>query len=129
MQCQISTVLINLWSCSHAFGSRSPLLQFLPSPRIPLSELMDVTEEHARHLLALRKQATNGSAGNGGTVQAPGVPSLTESYQAELAVVYGMAENEALGEVCSILEEVSGQSTRRRDLKQANELITACRSR
>ncbi|OWZ61103.1 hypothetical protein AYX14_04305 [Cryptococcus neoformans] len=102
----ISTVLINLWSCSHAFGSRSPLLQFLPSPRIPLSELMDVTEEHARHLLALRRQAVNGSAGNEGNVQAPGVPSLTESYQAELAVLYGMAENEALGEVCSILEEL-----------------------
>lgn len=69
---------------------------------------MDVTEEHARHLLALRKQAANSRIGNEGNVQAPGVPSLTGSYQAELAVLYGMAENEALGEMCSILEEVSG---------------------
>ncbi|KIR69149.1 hypothetical protein I314_00253 [Cryptococcus bacillisporus CA1873] len=102
----ISTVLINLWSCSHAFGSRSPLLQFLPSPRVPLSELMDVTEEHARHLRALRKQGANSSVGNEGNVQAPGVTFLTGSYQAELAVLYGMAENEALGEMCSILEEL-----------------------
>lgn len=68
-----------------------------------------MTEEHARHLRALRKQGANSSVGNEGNVQARGVTFLTGSYQAELAVLYGMAENEALGEMCSILEEVSGR--------------------
>lgn len=68
-----------------------------------------MTEEHARHLQALRKQGANSSVENEGNVQAPGVTFLTGSYQAELAVLYGMAENEALGEMCSILEEVSGR--------------------
>ncbi|ODN99547.1 hypothetical protein L198_03391 [Cryptococcus wingfieldii CBS 7118] len=96
----ISTVLINLWASSHAYGSRGPLPQFLPSPRVPLSELMDVTEEHSRHLRSARHnhhhpretQSTRST--------------MAEGYQAELAVLYGMAENEALGEVCNILEEL-----------------------
>ncbi|TYJ55262.1 hypothetical protein B9479_004092 [Cryptococcus floricola] len=96
----ISTVLINLWSSSHAYGSRGPLPQFLPSPRVPLSELMDVTEEHSRHLRSARHNHHH-------LREAESTRSTTaEGYQAELAVLYGMAENEALGEVCNILEEL-----------------------
>lgn len=79
-----------------------------------------MTEEHARHLLALRKQAANSSVRNEGNVQAPGVPFSTGSYQAELAVLYGMAENEALGEMCSILEEVSERLAWRCNYKLMN---------
>ncbi|WVQ86052.1 hypothetical protein IAT38_008220 [Cryptococcus sp. DSM 104549] len=112
----ISTILINLWSCGHAFGSRSPLPQFLPSPRVPLSELIEVTEEHTRHMKALHRHHNEigaGVFGAGPSVSgivvggASGVRSANaESYQAELAVLYAMAENEALGEVCNILEEI-----------------------
>ncbi|WVQ70744.1 hypothetical protein IAR50_000266 [Cryptococcus sp. DSM 104548] len=95
----ISTVLINLWSSSHAYGARGPLPQFLPSPRVPLSELMDVTEEHARHLRSARQSHHLRDAEHSHSTTA-------EAYQAELAVLYAMAENEALGEVCNILEEL-----------------------
>jgi F0F1-type ATP synthase delta subunit len=76
---QVSSVLINLWACAHAFRSRSALPQFIPSPRIPLAELMASVDTHARN----------------------------RPQQTDLAILYAMAENEALAEVCDILEEVS----------------------
>ncbi|WVO17298.1 hypothetical protein L204_104990 [Cryptococcus depauperatus] len=103
----ISTVLNNLWTCSHAFGSRGSLPQFLPSPRVPLLELMEVTEEHARHLQAMRYAQQHQTEEENGSIEKDSNASIsTTSYQAELAFLYGMAEDEALGEVCNILEEL-----------------------
>ncbi|WVF67982.1 hypothetical protein IAT40_002744 [Kwoniella sp. CBS 6097] len=116
----ISTILINLWACGHAFQSRSPLPQFLPSPRSPLAELMEVTDEHARDMRAFRHTYVDGEGKTrergralGGTAMerersaSPAVSGTSSAtYQAEMAILYAMAENEALGEVCNILEEI-----------------------
>ncbi|OCF31748.1 hypothetical protein I316_06555 [Kwoniella heveanensis BCC8398] len=116
----ISTILINLWACGHAFHSRSPLPQFLPSPRSPLSELMEVTDEHARDIRAFRNTYVDGEGKSrergralGGTAMerersaSPAISGTSSAtYQAEMAILYAMAENEALGEVCNILEEI-----------------------
>ncbi|WWC65162.1 uncharacterized protein I303_107776 [Kwoniella dejecticola CBS 10117] len=119
----ISTILINLWACAHSFHSRSPLPQFLPSPRSPLSELMEVTDQHARDIRAFRNSYTSTftamdeqSRGRDRSISPsvnmhrPGNSTAnTEErvdYQAEMAILYAMAENEALGEVCNILEEI-----------------------
>ncbi|KAK8850420.1 hypothetical protein IAR55_004338 [Kwoniella newhampshirensis] len=107
----ISTILINLWACGHAFGSRSPLPQFLPSPRVPLSELMEVTDEHAQDVRVSRHphvEPNEADTNSDDTARKRDVSpaTVTESYQAEMAILYAMAENEALGEVCNILEEL-----------------------
>ncbi|WVR08501.1 hypothetical protein IAU60_005556 [Kwoniella sp. DSM 27419] len=114
----ISTILINLWACGHAFASRSPLPQFLPSPRSPLAELMEVTDQHARDIKAFRhayaypddreergRGMDRGPSRSDSPAPASG-QSTPASYQAEMAILYAMAENEALGEVCNILEEI-----------------------
>jgi hypothetical protein len=41
-----------------------------------------------------------------------GMTLENESGRDELAILYAMAENEALGEVCNNLDEVSGATTR-----------------
>ncbi|WRT70576.1 uncharacterized protein IL334_007574 [Kwoniella shivajii] len=113
----ISTILINLWACAHSFHSRSPLPQFLPSPRSPLSELMEVTDQHALDMRAFRDTYLDGDSRgrNRDRSDSPSSSSQQQqhnnqnnqaSYQAEMAILYAMAENEALGEVCSILEEI-----------------------
>ncbi|WVQ95542.1 hypothetical protein IAU59_002639 [Kwoniella sp. CBS 9459] len=116
----ISTILINLWACGHAFQSRSPLPQFLPSPRSPLAELMEVTDEHACDMRAFRNiyadeegksrergRALNATAMKRERSASPAINGTgSATYQAEMAILYAMAENEALGEVCNILEEI-----------------------
>ncbi|WWC92171.1 uncharacterized protein L201_007125 [Kwoniella dendrophila CBS 6074] len=169
----ISTILINLWACARSFHSRSPLPQFLPSPRSPLSELMQVTDQHAKDIHLFKnnypsssfsssnhQHQPQGSTGmgisnhldehfrsgyrsrtrnlnnnnkhrNGRSISPSPINSPTSplsnsttpamsrrtslngnssdnqiDYQAEMAILYAMAENEALGEVCNILEEI-----------------------
>ena len=89
---QVSAILINLWACGQAFRSRSPLPQCLPLPRLALSELTNAVDEHARRVRAHRQSQEE---------------PREDIHQAELAILYGMAENEALAEVCNILDEVS----------------------
>ncbi|WVW80981.1 hypothetical protein I302_102972 [Kwoniella bestiolae CBS 10118] len=111
----ISTILINLWACAHSFHSRSPLPQFLPTPRSPLSELMEVTDQHARDIRAFRNTFGEDIRGRNRS-HSPSPINMNRSssaqgegqvdYQAEMAILYAMAENEALGEVCNILEEI-----------------------
>ncbi|KAK4684367.1 hypothetical protein P7C73_g5815, partial [Tremellales sp. Uapishka_1] len=83
----VSAVLISIWASAHAFRSKSPLPQFIPSPRRPVHELMNGLDDHARHVREAEKKEG-------------------KSYQAEVEILYGMAENEALGEVCDILDEL-----------------------
>ncbi|OCF58481.1 hypothetical protein L486_04514 [Kwoniella mangroviensis CBS 10435] len=112
----ISTILINLWACAHSFHSRSPLPQFLPTPRSPLSELMEVTDQHARDIRAFRDTFNEEDIRGRKRSSSPSPITMNRSssaqgngevdYQAEMAILYAMAENEALGEVCNILEEI-----------------------
>ncbi|WWC72479.1 uncharacterized protein I206_106441 [Kwoniella pini CBS 10737] len=109
----ISTVLINLWACAHSFHSRSPLPQFLPTPRSPLSELMEVTDQHARDIRCFKDTYSNEERNRGRNRSISPNIAMSRSgsqqkidYQAEMAILYAMAENEALGEVCNILEEI-----------------------
>lgn len=92
---QISSVLISLFACSHAFRSRSPLPQFLPAPRLALANVSAALNEHFEDIQALaqtRHRTTDSSQA---------------SLNNELAILYGFAENEALAEVCEALDEVS----------------------
>ncbi|KAL7422678.1 hypothetical protein Q5752_001969 [Cryptotrichosporon argae] len=95
----VSSILVNLWACAQAFHTRSPLPQFLPSCRAPLAELMDVVDEQARLVRLRRRAATQLPAGDGHE-------HAEEERSEEMAVMYGMAENEALGEVCNIVDEL-----------------------
>ncbi|BEI85580.1 hypothetical protein CcaverHIS002_0509810 [Cutaneotrichosporon cavernicola] len=97
----VSAILINLWACGQAFRSRSPLPQLLPSPRVPLGEVMDATDSHAQDVRGIRARANlrrrRGRDGN---------DDVEETGRDEIAVLYGMAENEALGEVITSLESL-----------------------
>ena len=111
---QVSAILINLWACKQAFQSRSPLPQRLPSPRIALDELMEQTDQLARRVRRSRR------ASAAVIEESPATSSTSDEKRSamsldpkmDLAVLYGMAENEAIGEVCSILEEVCQCSVR-----------------
>ncbi|EIW69858.1 hypothetical protein TREMEDRAFT_73636 [Tremella mesenterica DSM 1558] len=94
---RVSAILVNLWACSQSFRSRTALPQFLPSPRTALAELSAAADEHAKRIRQVRKDdflSREDSA------------TRSERNQAELAALYAMAENEALAEVCNILEEL-----------------------
>lgn len=97
----VSAILINLWACGQAFRSRSPLPQLLPSPRVPLGEVMDATDGHAQDVRGMRARANlrrrRGMEGR---------DDASETGRDEIAVLYGMAENEALGEVINTIDEV-----------------------
>jgi hypothetical protein len=82
---QVSAILVNLWALCQCFRSRSPLPQYLPSPRTSLDGLMLAMDDLAR-------------------AQAAEVNSPTHGDQ--LGILYGMAENEAIGELCTVLEEL-----------------------
>lgn len=114
----VSAILINLWACGQAFRSRSPLPQLLPSPRVPLGEVMDATDCHAFEVRSMRarenRRRQKGERGRGrerGSGYTLGDEAdeedWNESGRAELAVLYGMAENEALGEAITTIDEVS----------------------
>lgn len=110
----VSSLLMNLWACGQAFRSRSPLPQLLPSPRVPLAEVMEATDEHARHVRTmrahenLRKQTARSSSSSDDEHEHGGHPHGTDTngHHAELAVLYGMAENEALGEAINSIDEL-----------------------
>jgi hypothetical protein len=100
---QVSSVYITLFAVSHASRSRSPLPQFLPSPREALTKWGKAVER----LLADSRPASG--------AQSPAV-SETDSHamrrQArtptamDLAALYAFAEREALSRLCDILDEV-----------------------
>lgn len=102
----VSAILVNLWACGQAFRSRSPLPQVFPSPRNPLSEVMETTDNYAREVRQSRarekhrrmRDSIDDQEEEGG-----GQPA----YHAELGVLYAMAENEALTEAINCIDEVS----------------------
>jgi hypothetical protein len=144
----VSAVLINLWAIAQAFRSRSPLPQFLPSARVPLGEVMLVTEEQGRgmrrrtrsqagaearsetgiaraaagsgvgrHMRMSSADASKlgqsldiGPAGRGAPSRTPSPAAAKGARRDELAYLYAMAENEALSELCGIIDEVSEAS-------------------
>lgn len=97
----VSAILINLWALNQCFRSRSPLPQCLPSPRIALEGIMASLDDLARS----------------DSSQKDGEVTETQSIMArdQLGILYGMAENEAIGELCTILDEVSCRVVRIKD--------------
>ena len=82
---------MTLWALNQSFKSRSPLPQYLPSAHMALAEIMAKVEDLARS-----SRHKSADVGDGDAFEA----------NDQLAILYGMAENEAIGEVCSIIEEV-----------------------
>lgn len=112
----VSAVLINLWAVAQAFRSRAPLPQFLPEARVPLEEIMEAIDEQALRMRRERKDKDRDRGRKAGRDEVPtpaptGIMLENESGRDELAILYAMAENEALGEVCNNLDEVSGPAT------------------
>jgi hypothetical protein len=112
----VSAVLINLWAVAQAFRSRAPLPQFLPEARVPLVELMEAIDEQAMRIRRERKDKDRDRGRKQVRDEAqPPLGMMLEnesgSGRDELAILYAMAENEALGEVCNNLDEVSGAAT------------------
>lgn len=111
----VSALLVNLWACAQAFRSRSPLPQHLPSPRIPLGEVMDATDEHAHGVRSMRarenhrRQAEAMGLARGRAGHTQGDREDVDE-NAELAVLYGMAENEALGEAINAVDELAASA-------------------
>jgi hypothetical protein len=108
----VSAILVNLWATAQAFRSRSPLPQLLPSPREPLSEVMETTDEHAHAVRSRRAKANlrrrwprHEDYDSDDSATVAGAEGI---HHAELSVLYGMAENEALGEAINSIDEVSG---------------------
>ncbi|RSH85183.1 hypothetical protein EHS25_004990 [Saitozyma podzolica] len=107
----VSAVLINLWAVAQAFRSRAPLPQFLPEARVPLEELMEAIDEQAMRIRRERKEKDRDRGRKAVRDEAPtptptGMTLENESGRDELAILYAMAENEALGEVCNNLDEL-----------------------
>lgn len=100
---------ITLFAISHASRSRSPLPQFLPSPREALTKWGKTVER----LLADSRPASG--------AQSPTV-SEAESHPyrrqprtptaMDLAALYAFAEREALSRLCDVLDEVRGEPLR-----------------
>lgn len=104
----VSAVLINLWACSQAFRSRSPLPQFLPNPRTALEELMLTVDEQKRE--GRRRRKSGIQPGSEPLVSAKGEGGDSGRGgrgKGQLAMLYAMAEHEALGELCNLIDEVS----------------------
>jgi hypothetical protein len=89
----ISAILTNLWALSQSFRSRSPLPQYLPSTRLPLNELVEAIDVHSqRSRPRLRHVSTNSDS--------------TNVDSSDLGTLYSMAENEALVDLCNIIDEL-----------------------
>lgn len=101
----VSAILINLWACSQAFRSRSPLPQFLPSPRLALEELMITVDAHTR---STRQRTRSGISQRSATpsTMIDGGAKDEKGGKQQLAMLYAMAEGEALREVCDLIDEV-----------------------
>ncbi|ORX41135.1 Fusaric acid resistance protein family-domain-containing protein [Kockovaella imperatae] len=93
----VSAILINLWALGQSFRSRSPLPQFLPSPHVPLKGIMEAVDEHAK---TFKRYKTEGDQEGESHCASPG------GHREELAILYGMAENDALVELCNLLDEL-----------------------
>lgn len=127
----VSAVSATLWACSQAFRSREALPPFLPSPHIPLAELTDAIDHHARQMGRNGLAAVPPSpastltplsplgpfgGGNGHSGAADG-PTRRETsrertsdppHRDKLSVLYALAENEALSEACDVIDELVG---------------------
>lgn len=104
----VSAILVNVWAVSQSFRSRSPLPQLLPSPRVPLSEVMETTDEHAHAVRNARARENLRRRWGDEQVDHDEDRDGHERHgvHAELSVLYGMAENEALGEAINSIDEV-----------------------
>jgi hypothetical protein len=90
----VSAILTNLWALSQSFRSRSPLPQYLPSTRLPLNELVEAIDVHSHRS---RPRSRHISTASDGTI------SVDNS---DLGTLYSMAENEALVDLCNIIDEL-----------------------
>ena len=70
---------------------------------------METVDEHARHV---RRKAEISAASE----------ESSRGHREELAILYGMAENEAIGELCNLLDEASYE---RLPMDTAHEIVCA----
>jgi hypothetical protein len=88
----VSAILTNLWALSQSFRSRSPLPQYLPSTRIPLNELVEAIDLHSQRSRSRTRHISSSSVSSN-------IPEPTD-----LGTLYSMAENEALVDLCNIID-------------------------
>lgn len=100
----VSAILVNLWACGQAFRSRAPLPQVFPSPRNPLSEVMETTDDYAREVRQMRAREKHRRMRDSTDEREDSTGQ--QAYHAELGVLYAMAENEALTEAINCIDEV-----------------------
>lgn len=128
----VSAILTNLWALSQSFRSRAPLPQYLPSTRIPLNELVEAIDQHSANRSRSRVRPSHfsvpvpvpdsiesSSPPNSGTT----TPTTRYSQQqqrtskdgigrdvdvdgGDLGTLYSMAENEALVDLCNIIDQL-----------------------
>lgn len=90
----VSAILTNLWALSQSFRSRSPLPQYLPSTRIPLNELVEAIDIHSHRS---RPRSRHISTASDSTIS-------SAVDHSDLGTLYSMAENEALVDLCNIID-------------------------
>lgn len=101
---QVSSVYITLFALAHASRSRSPLPQFLPSPRDALNKWGKAVEK----LLGESRPPSGTQSPAVSETDAGMCPKRTVTPNAmDLAALYAFAEREALSRLCDILDEVS----------------------
>jgi hypothetical protein len=120
----VSAVLMNLWAVGQSFRSRSPLPQFLPRPRVALEELTATVDEHkrggrSRHRSGLQPEADSPLT----LVDGDGRRNGGKDH---LAMLYAMAEHEALAELCNLIDEVSHLVSV--DRRLTGQLVAAART-
>jgi hypothetical protein len=90
----VSAILTNLWALSQSFRSRSPLPQYLPSTRIPLNELVEAIDLHSQRSRSRTRHISSSSDTVSSNISEP----------TDLGTLYSMAENEALVDLCNIID-------------------------
>ncbi|KAL7415885.1 Fusaric acid resistance protein-like-domain-containing protein [Mrakia frigida] len=100
----VSSILVHLFACSHAFRSRLPLPQFLPSPR----EAVRQWEMKALEgLLAPEDRPTgNGDVGEVALLRSSSRENPGPLHR-DAAFLYAFAEAQALEEVIKVVEEIT----------------------
>jgi hypothetical protein len=101
---QVSSVYITLFAIGHASRSRSPLPQFLPSPRDALNKWGKAVERLLGESRPPSGTQSPVPSESGGHAYPRG---LKTSNAMELAALYAFAEREALSRLCDVLDEVS----------------------
>ncbi|KAJ9092812.1 hypothetical protein QFC21_006688 [Naganishia friedmannii] len=98
----VSSVYITIFAVAHASRSRSPLPQFLPSPREALNKWGKAVERLLGDSRPSSGTQSPISSENGGHIHPRG---LKTSNAMDLAALYAFAEREALSRLCDVLDE------------------------